>query len=135
MSAIGRVNISVYTNGFTKILKIIDQENEWRELEQLGRSENRGYNLFNYNLPSQLKKFEENIVSKLVEINLRSICLSFIYRKNELMTLYIQDVAVNLEDTEFKSNIKFNIGYMQIDNQSELQPAMAVIIRPRDLFH
>ena len=58
----GTVNISVYTDGYTKIFQIIDKENE-EDLEYNDQdllAHNAGeFDYFEYNLPSSLKLFEK----------------------------------------------------------------------------
>lgn len=66
---------------------------------------------------------------------MHSICMSIIHRKRELMTIFTSGVSAEVEDNEDASKLKFSIGYIQIDNQSEAEPAMAVVVRPRDLYY
>ena len=73
-------------------------------------------------------------MSKLINIDLQAICVSFIYKRDELLTLYIQDIKANYESNQQESTIKFNVGYLQIDNQFH-EPTSAVLIRPRDLYY
>ena len=72
---------------------------------------------------------------KIGELRMQSICMSLIHRKRELMTIFTSGVLAEIEDNDDASKLKFSIGYIQIDNQSEAEPAMAVVIRPRDLYY
>lgn len=68
-----------------------------------------------------------------VEVLLDQVCMSFIHKKRELLTVFISKIQAILEDTEQTVTTKFNIGYLQIDNQSENEPAYSVMMKPRDL--
>lgn len=58
-----------------------------------------------------------------------------IHRKKELITFFLSKISADVEETEEKTAIKFALSYMQMDNQSEAEPSMAVVIRPRDLYY
>jgi hypothetical protein len=51
------------------------------------------------------------------------------------MTFFFSKIQTFIEETAESTNIKFDIGYFQVDNQSEPEPAMAVVVRPRDLYY
>ena len=53
---------------------------------------------------------------KILDISVSKIVLSFIHKKCELMTVFISKLfTIITENREYK-NIKFSIGYLQIDN-------------------
>lgn len=58
-----------------------------------------------------------------------------IHRRKELMSFFISKIRADLEEIDESYKIKFAVGYIQLDNQSETEPAMAVIVRPRDLYY
>ena len=51
------------------------------------------------------------------------------------MTIFISKLSTLIVETEQLKNIKFNIGYLQIDNQAESEPVYPVLLKPRDLFY
>jgi len=51
-----------------------------------------------------------------VDVLLDQVCLSFIHKKRELLTIFISKIQAILEDTEQTVTTKFNVGYLQIDN-------------------
>lgn len=69
-----------------------------------------------------------------VDVLLDQVCLSFIHKKRELLTIFISKIQAILEDTEQTVTTKFNVGYLQIDNQSENEPTYLVMMKPRDLY-
>jgi hypothetical protein len=70
---------------------------------------------------------------KMVELSISSITLSFIHRRCELMTIFISKMHTHITETEQLKNIKFSIGYLQIDNQAESDPVYPILLKPRDL--
>lgn len=60
--------------------------------------------------------------------------MSFIHKKRELLTVFISKIQTVLQDSEDAMKVQFNVGYLQIDNQSENDPTYAVVMKPRDLF-
>jgi hypothetical protein len=105
----------VATNGFTKFLKITDvDETKTTDANTSGQ------------VVEQIKMFE---------LSVSQIFFSFIHRKCELMTIFISKLSTLIVETEQLKNIKFNIGYLQIDNQAESEPVYPVLLKPRDLFY
>ena len=51
------------------------------------------------------------------------------------MSFFISKIRAEMEEISEMYKLKFAIGYIQLDNQSEAEPAMAVIVRPRDLYY
>jgi hypothetical protein len=64
---------------------------------------------------------------------MRNVCISLIHKKNELITIFISNIKAEIEETFKNTMMKFQIGYMQVDNQNQSETGFAVIIRPRDL--
>jgi hypothetical protein len=64
---------------------------------------------------------------------MRNVCVSLIHKKNELITIFISNIKAEIEETFKNTMIKFQVGYMQVDNQNQSETGFAVIVRPRDL--
>ncbi len=64
---------------------------------------------------------------------MRNVCISLIHKKNELITIFISNIKAEIEETFKNTMMKFQVGYMQVDNQNQSETGFAVIIRPRDL--
>jgi hypothetical protein len=64
---------------------------------------------------------------------MKNICISLIHKKNELITIFISNIKAEIEETFKNTMMKFQVGYMQVDNQNQSETGFAVIIRPRDL--
>jgi hypothetical protein len=64
---------------------------------------------------------------------MRNVCISLIHKKNELITIFISNIKAEIEETFKNTMIKFQVGYMQVDNQNQSETGFAVIVRPRDL--
>ena len=75
------------------------------------------------------------IAEKLMEIRIESVCFSMVHRKKELITFLASSISADLEETDERTTVKFDVRYIQMDNQSEAEPSMAVLIRPRDLYY
>ena len=75
------------------------------------------------------------ITEKLMEIRIESVCFSMVHRKKELITFFASSISADLEETDERTTVKFDVRYVQMDNQSEAEPSMAVLIRPRDLYY
>lgn len=58
-----------------------------------------------------------------------------VHRKKELITFFVSNISADLEETDERTTVKFDVRYIQMDNQSEAEPSMAVLIRPRDLYY
>lgn len=76
---------------------------------------------------------EYEIKVKMLDLSINSITLSFIHRKSELMTVYMSKLNSHIVDTEDSKTIKFSIGYLQLDNQSETDPVYPVLLKPKIL--
>jgi len=75
------------------------------------------------------------ITEKLMELRIQSLCFSMVHRRKELITLFVSGVSADVEETDERTTVKFDLRYTQMDNQSEAEPSMAVLIRPRDLYY
>ena len=64
---------------------------------------------------------------------MKNICISLIHKKNELITIFISNIKAEIEEKFKNTMMKFQVGYMQVDNQNQSETGFAVIIRPRDL--
>jgi hypothetical protein len=64
---------------------------------------------------------------------MKNVCISLIHKKNELITIFISNIKAEIEETFKNTMMKFQVGYMQVDNQNQSETGFAVIIRPRDL--
>ena len=53
---------------------------------------------------------------KILDISVSKIVLSFIHKKCELMTIFVSKLFTNITETKEYKNVKFSIGYLQIDN-------------------
>jgi hypothetical protein len=49
------------------------------------------------------------------------------------MTIFVSNLHAHVQETELLKTIKFTIGYLQMDNQTESEPIYPVILKPRDL--
>jgi hypothetical protein len=47
---------------------------------------------------------------------MRNVCISLIHKKNELITIFISNIKAEIEETFKNTMIKFQVGYMQVDN-------------------
>ena len=69
----------------------------------------------------------------MIEISVQSILVSLIHKRCELMTIFVSNLHAHVQETELLKTIKFTIGYLQMDNQTESEPIYPVILKPRDL--
>jgi len=72
---------------------------------------------------------------KIVELSISQVFVSFIHKKSELMTIFVSKLHTHIAETEQVKNIRFSIGYLQIDNQTESEPVYPVLLKPRDLHY
>lgn len=70
-----------------------------------------------------------------MELRIQSLCFSMVHRRKELITFFVSHVSADVEETDERTTVKFDLRYIQMDNQSEAEPSMAVLIRPRDLYY
>jgi hypothetical protein len=103
-----KVRITITTNGFSKILKIQDYQEDQPEVVPELNSRHDWHRYLNPAL--------EGLHMSTVEVLLDEVCLSFIHKKRELLTIFISKIQANIEDTQETVTTKFNVGYLQIDN-------------------
>ena len=120
-----KVRVTITTNGFSKILKIEDYQDY--QVEVLPHFHSR------HDLHRYLNPALQALRMSTVDVLLDQVCLSFIHKKRELLTIFISKIQAILEDTKQTMTTKFNVGYFQIDNQSENEPTYLVMMKPRDL--
>lgn len=105
------------TDGYTKILRFTDKENHHSSLQINAQDE-----------------IDENTRSmSLYEIYVRQISISLISVKKELLTVYFQKIVSRIVDTDIDTKCEFELGYLQIDNQSENDPIFPVLLKPKYL--
>ena len=119
---IHKIQISIDTNGFTKFLKISDVLEEEHE-----QAETRADKLESSVAPVQ------EIRIKMVDLQICELTLSLIHRKSELLTLFVSKLQAHVTDTQETQTVKFSVGYLQLDNQSETDPAYPVLLKPKIL--
>jgi hypothetical protein len=88
-----------------------------------------------HNLTKFLSPKTSEIKLSRLNLSVNELCMSFIHKKRELATLFFSKVQVALLETEEELRVKFNIGYLQVDNQSEGTPTYAVMLKPRDMYY
>jgi hypothetical protein len=103
-----KVRITITTNGFSKILKIQDYLDDQHEVVPYFHSR--------HDLHKYLNPALQALRMSTVDVLLDQVCLSFIHKKRELLTVFISKIQAILEDTEQTVTTKFNVGYLQIDN-------------------
>ena len=103
-SLIHKVKIIVATNGFTKFLRISD------ELESYSMQDDPS-NKSMLSLDHK-EEHEAEKTMKMVELNVSAITISFIHKRNELMTFFMSKLHMHMTATEELNNIKFSIGYL-----------------------
>jgi len=124
-----KLKISVVTNGFTKFLEITDVADQTKEQMQDMDASNNTFNVIN-SADSQIEA-----KMKMVDLSIQNIVLSVIHKRSELMTIFVNKLNMHITETERLKQIKFSIGYLQIDNQSEQDPVYPVMLSPRDLYY
>jgi len=72
---------------------------------------------------------------KILDVSISKVVLSFIHKKCELMTIFVSKLFTNITETKDYKNIKFSIGYLQIDNQAEHDPIYPILLKPRDFYY
>jgi hypothetical protein len=121
-----KVRVNIITNGFSKILKIQDYVDDEHEVVPHFQSR--------HDLHKYLNPAFQALQMSTVSLSVNQMCMSFIHKKRELLTVFISKIQTILQDSEAQTQVKFNIGYLQIDNQSENEPTYSVLMKPRDLF-
>lgn len=122
---LGRVTLTVTTDGTSKILTLVDRqkeedESQIRAFDASGASGTKG------DRPEALLstglraigsvKQAQTMEVKHVKLRLDSLCLSLIHRKRELATIYIAEIIAEITENPKNTAIKFSVGYLQIDN-------------------
>ena len=128
--AYAKVKVSIITNGFSKILKIQDYVDDEHEVVPHFQSP---HDLHKYLNPA-FQYRNQALQTSTVSLSVNQMCMSFIHKKRELLTVFISKIQTTLQDSEAQTQVKFDIGYLQIDNQSENEPTYSVLMKPRDLF-
>jgi len=52
------------------------------------------------------------MLTKHIEINISTVCLSVVFRKTELMTVFVSGIHAHKEDTPEQTKAVFSIGYL-----------------------
>jgi hypothetical protein len=47
------------------------------------------------------------------------------------LTIYIQRIVAKVVDSDIDTKCEFEIGYIQFDNQSEIDPIYPVVLKPK----
>ena len=112
---LGRVNVKVVTNGYTKMLVISDsrQEDDWIEDEKNKKEEANKFKFLNFEFFDQ---GDDHVKQRIMELSIESIMVSMIHRRRELMSFFISKIRADLEEISEMYKIKFAIGYIQLDN-------------------
>lgn len=121
---LGRVNVSVTTDGTSKVLSLKDWEEE--EEEQPQKEQETDASATKGDRPEALLssglraigsiKQAQSMEEKHVQLRIDSICLSLIHRKRELATVYVAQILTEVTEGLRNTAVKFSIGYLQIDN-------------------
>lgn len=118
--------LTVETNGYTKFLKISDKLEEERPVRGLEAE---------HQLSKYLMPVDSEIKLRLFKIYIDQLCLSVMHRKKELMTCFIAKVQQVVEETKDALLVKFHVGYLQVDNQSDPLPSYPVMLKPREMWY
>lgn len=105
VDAYAKVRVSITTNGFSKILKIQDYIDD-HDHEVVPHFESR-HDLHKYLNPSF-----QALQMSTVSLSVNQMCMSFIHKKRELLTVFISKIKTILQDSEAQTKVKFNIGYL-----------------------
>eukprot|EP00347_Sterkiella_histriomuscorum_P000566 403375355 len=111
------LHVCTFTNGYTKVIRFSDIDNTHITATN---QEDKG-NIVDENL-SQMA---------IYEFNLKQLNLSLIGENKELMIIYFQRIQAKVVDTEIDTKSEFEIGYLQIDNQSQNDPIYPVMLKPK----
>lgn len=104
---LGVVKISVTTNGRSKILKLTDIVEGDAVIQKVEKP---------HSLTKYLSALTSGIRRSTLTLSMHEICFSFIHKKRELATAFFSRVHAAVVETEEELRVKFNIGYLQVDN-------------------